>query len=262
MSDPFWYLSQWIGNTVTSEGGVDGSTTSDDGAPTPSTTTATLDDGLRVADTNHHLAGTLLLPEPAVLFSGLKTAVDEMAAVVGRFGPKMAATLRFPHNLATLFTDPKQLQLPSLRYADNFTCELTELYKPKVSLNGEAPLLWWLWVLLLSFLQRSGMSTGFTLDFKPARNTNIALTYTIKIKLGFSKGGGEPQIEMTAAYGGDLMERRIFTAPIAIFASRRRVSTRPRPPWPSTKLRTEVTAAMVTRSTTSCRARGASGAAP
>ncbi|KKP03034.1 hypothetical protein THAR02_04860 [Trichoderma harzianum] len=226
-SHPFWYLWEC-------PGGVDGSsstdyghitapstTASDEGELTPSTTStrtlAWLDDDSHAADTNQLAgiqspAGTLLPPEPTVLLTEICKAAEDVAQLVGRFGPKMAATLTWSPIKAELFPDRTQLRLPSLRYADSFTCRLTELWKKPVSLRGEAPLLWWLWDVLLKFLDHSGRSTGFTLEFTPACNTDMALPYTISITLE-----GLRKIEMTTAYGGSFSERRIFSAAIEAF---------------------------------------------
>lgn len=81
--------------------------TSDEGVPTPSTSTATLawpNDNSHAAHMNqlassigfHHPTGTLFPSESTVLFVEIQKASEEMAQVVGRFGPKMAATLTFP----------------------------------------------------------------------------------------------------------------------------------------------------------------------
>jgi hypothetical protein len=158
-------------------------------------------------------------PEPAVLLAAIQKAANDVAQVVGRFGPKMAAQLRAHHIKAALFEKQQQLQLPSLGSIDSFTCRLTRAYEKKpVSLQGKAPLLWWLWEPLFELLKPSGFSGGLTLDFASASSTDVALTYTISIKLGSnSNRNGEMEIEMTVAYGGDFNERSILTAPIKTF---------------------------------------------
>lgn len=156
-----------------------------------------------------------LPPEPTVLLTEIRKAAEDVAQLVERFGPKMAATLTSNPIKVALFPDRNQLQLPCLRYfGDSFTCRLTELYQKPVSLGGEAPLLWWLWDALLKFSQsrHSGRSTGFTLEFAPARNTDKALPYTISITLG-----GLREIEMTAAYGDSFGQRLTLRAAIADF---------------------------------------------
>ncbi|KAK4078285.1 uncharacterized protein Triagg1_3301 [Trichoderma aggressivum f. europaeum] len=246
-SDPFAYLWECPGS-------VDGSgisstdhtyeiitapstTASDDteGVPTPSTSTRTLawlDDDSHAANTNQLAgiqspAGTLLPPEPAVLLAEICKAAEDVAQLVGRFGPKMAGTLAKPRIMAALFQDHNQLRLPSLRYADCFTCRRTEPYakpgRPRAS--GEEPLLWWLWDALLMLLDRSGTSTDFTFKFTPARNTDMALPYEISIKLK-----DLCNIEMTAKYGGSFNERRIFDADIAIFRPHQPVGFDETPP--------------------------------
>jgi hypothetical protein len=162
--------------------------------------------------------GPISSPEPTVLLFEIQKAVENVAQAVGRFGPKMAGILCFPHIKAALFKDRQQLRLSSLGYIDSFTCQLKEVLNKPISLTGEAPLLWWLWEPLCKFLEPSGFSHGFTLDFASVYNTGVTLKYTIKIKLGFdSNRNGEKQIEMTAAYGGDFKERRIFIAAIETF---------------------------------------------
>ncbi|KAK4070259.1 hypothetical protein Trihar35433_4726 [Trichoderma harzianum] len=230
-SHPFWYLWECEypdgvdGSSSTDYGDITApsTTASDEGILTPSTTSthtlAWLDDDSHAADTNQLAgiqspAGTLLPPEPTVLLTEICKAAEDVAQLVGRFGPKMAKTLTFPAIKAMLFPNSTQLRLPSLRDADSFTCRLTELWKKPVSLGGEAPLLWWLWDALLKFLDHSGRSAGFTLEFAPTptRNTDMVLPYTISIKLG-----GMRKIEMTAEYGGSFSERRIFSATIEAF---------------------------------------------
>ncbi|KAL6691907.1 hypothetical protein J3F84DRAFT_385823 [Trichoderma pleuroticola] len=226
MSYPFGYLWKC-------PDGVDGSssirpdygnttapstTASDEGIPTPSTSTATrtlawLDDDSHAANTNE-LAGiqSPAPPEPTVLLAEICKAAEDVTQLVERFGPKMVTTLASPVTKTALFPDANQLRLPSLSYADSFTCRLTEFYKKQVSLHGEAPLLWWLWDALLKFLDRQTRSNGFTLAFTPTRNTDMTLPYTISITLG-----GLRKIEMTAVYGGAFSERRIFSTTIADF---------------------------------------------
>jgi hypothetical protein len=166
-----------------------------------------------------HRSEPIPSPEPAVLLFGILEAVKDVAEAAGRFGPKMAAKLCYPGIKKALFEDRNLLRLSSLAYIDSFTCRLTELHKPLKSLEGEAPLLWWLWEPLLKFLNPSGFSVGgFTLDFASVHNSSATLSYTISIKLGSNSNGyGEKQIEMTAAYGGVFKERRIFIAPITTF---------------------------------------------
>ncbi|KAJ6125943.1 hypothetical protein N7471_010436 [Penicillium samsonianum] len=134
-------------------------------------------------------------PELTVLLGEMQKAAEDVSQLVGRFGFKMAGTLRRPHIKTALFADRNRLRLPSLRYADSFTCLLTKPFEKPISLRGKALLLWWLWDALLEWSTPSISSRGCTLDFMPAHRTDI----------------------LTAAYGGDFMERRIFDAPIARF---------------------------------------------
>jgi hypothetical protein len=222
LSDPYWYFKD---DTNTNQGSSTSS--SNEGVLTPSTAT------LYAVNTNQpassvalqHRSEPIPSPEPRVLLIEIQRAVEDVAQAVGRFGPKMAAKLCAPHIKAALFEDRKLLQLSSLEYVDSFTCRLTELYKKPISLKGEGPLLWWLWEPLLEFLKPSTFSVrGFTLDFAPVHNTNATLSYTISIKLGSnSNGNGEKEIEMTAAYGGEFNERRIFIASIRTFRFQKQV---------------------------------------
>jgi hypothetical protein len=216
MSDPYWYFKDDTNTNL-------GSSTSsnNEGVLTPSTAT------LYAVNTNQpassvalqHCSEPIPSPEPTVLLAEIRCAVDDVAQAVGRFGPKMTAKLCFADIKEALFEDHKLLRLSSLEYIDSFTCQLTKLHKPPISLKGEAPLLWWLWEPLLEFLKPSTSSVGgFTLDFASVHNSNATLPYTISIKLGSDKNrNGEKEIEMTAAYGGVFQERRIFTAPITTF---------------------------------------------
>lgn len=112
-----------------------------------------------------------------------------------------------------LFADHKSLQLPCLKYADNFTCRVTELYaEQSIDHRNSAPLLWWLWDALLSYLPPTAFLRDCKLEFTPALETDIVLP---NINLG-SKDGND-SIELTALYGGRFHERRIFDAPIAKF---------------------------------------------
>ncbi|KAI4599654.1 hypothetical protein KJ359_001751 [Pestalotiopsis sp. 9143b] len=118
-----------------------GNNTDDEVVLTPCTTTATLtslvDD---VENTNQSLGSV----EPTVVLVEMRKAADDIAQVVGRFGPKMAGTLRFPRNKSALFEDRDLLRLPCLKYADSFICWLTKLFGRTISFDEEAPLLWWL----------------------------------------------------------------------------------------------------------------------
>ncbi|KAJ5523002.1 hypothetical protein N7494_013188 [Penicillium frequentans] len=228
--DTFWYLSGRSDNTL-DEYDADGSTGygNDSGVLTPSTTTDTntlpLDDE-HAADmgppgwaasnvTLHHSVGTPLSPEPTVLLTELQKAAEDVSQIVGRFGFKMASQLQQFRCKEALFANRKHLQLPSLRYADSFTCRLTKIFQKPVSLRGEAPLLWWLWDALLECSTPSVSSTGCTLDFTPTRRTDIILPCSISIQL--CTRDGVDKIGLTAVYGGDFMERRIFDAPVARF---------------------------------------------
>jgi hypothetical protein len=128
----------------------------------------------------------------------------------------LAKTLCYPSNKAALFADRDQLRLPSLKYADNFTCRITKIFMKPIRPIGESPLLLWLWDPLLEFLQPSATTKGFTLEFTPARITDATLPYTVSIKLGTRDCQSE--IEMTAAYGGIFDEQRTFRARIASFS--------------------------------------------
>ncbi|KAL6800425.1 hypothetical protein J3E68DRAFT_398263 [Trichoderma sp. SZMC 28012] len=202
-SHPFGYLWECPdgvdGSSSTDYGNIaaPSTTASDEGIPTPSTTSthtlAWLDDDSLAGIQSPARTLAVLPPEPTVLLTEICKAAEDVAQLVGRFGPKMAKTLTIPAIKAMLFPDGTQLRLPSLSYADSFTCQLTELWKKPVSLGGEAPLLWWLWDALLKFLDHSGRSTDFTLEFAPTptRNTDRA--------------------------GGSFSERRIFSAAIEAF---------------------------------------------
>ncbi|QYT02640.1 hypothetical protein H0G86_009633 [Trichoderma simmonsii] len=226
-SHPFYYLWECpdgVDDSSSTDYGnitAPSTTASDEGVLTPSTTStrtlAWMDDDSHAADTSQLAgiqspAGTLLPPEPTVLLTEICKAAEDVAQLVGRFGPKMAATLTRSPIKAMLFSDDTQLRLPSLSYADSFTCRLTELWKKPVSLGVKAPLLWWLWDALVKFLDHSGRSTGFKLEFTHACNTDMVLPYTISITLK-----GLREIEMTAAYGGNFSERRIISAAIEAF---------------------------------------------
>lgn len=156
-----------------------------------------------------------LSPEPTVLLAEIQKAAEDVSQLVGRFGFKMAGTLQLPHVKAALFPDRSRLRLQSLRYADSFSCRLTKEYKKPVSLDGEAPLLWWLWDALLQWSTPSYTSNGCTLEFMPTYKTDIVLPCKIIIRLW--SGNGVDYIELTAAYGGNFRERRIFDAPVARF---------------------------------------------
>lgn len=73
----------------------------------------------------------------------------------------------------------------------------------------------------MGFLEPLRRSHGCTLEFASVRNFDLNLPYTISIKLMFD-GSGEGEIEMTAVYGGDFKEHRIFAAPIRTFRFRER----------------------------------------
>ncbi|EOA85907.1 uncharacterized protein SETTUDRAFT_184884 [Exserohilum turcica Et28A] len=75
--------------------------------------------------------------------------------------------------------------------------------------------LWWLWDPLLEFLKPS-RSKDCKLNFTPTRKNNDALSYNITIRLWTNTKG--PNIELTATYGGQFNERRIFNAPISTFS--------------------------------------------
>jgi hypothetical protein len=206
--------------------GCNSVTSSDEGVPTPTmTSTATFyaDNTNQPASSvaSQYCSGPIPSPEPTVLLVEIQKAAEDVAQVVGRFGPKMAAKLCYPHIMAELFNDPKQLRLSSLQYNDSFTCRSTKAFAKPVYLKGEAPLLRWLWEPLFELFARN--SHGSTHEFTSAHNTDVTLPYTISIKLGHNKNGnGEKEIEMTAAYGGDFQERHIFTAPIKYFRFQKR----------------------------------------
>ncbi|KAJ5982418.1 hypothetical protein N7451_012518 [Penicillium sp. IBT 35674x] len=233
--DTFWYLSGRSDNTVDTSTIADGygniatPSITDSGVLPPNTTTDTNTLSLgdeHAADTGppvwvasnvilHHSVGIPLSPEPTVLLTELQKAAEDVSQIVGRFGFKMASQLQQPRCKEALFANRKRLQLPSLRYADSFTCRLTKIFQKPISLRGEAPLLWWLWDALLKWSTPSVSSTGCRLDFTPTRQTDIILPCSISIQL--CTGDGVDKIKLTAVYGGDFMERRIFNAPVARF---------------------------------------------
>ncbi|KAH6613216.1 hypothetical protein C7974DRAFT_380923 [Boeremia exigua] len=218
MFDPFWYLDKRtdVGNTNTNLDDVDDSngygddstTSSNEGIATPTTTsTATL----YATNTNCSVSNVVLqqhpgltpLPEPSVLLVEIQKSVEDVAQVVGRFGPKMATILCSPHIMTALFPDHKKLHLSSLEYTDDFACRLEQAFGDPISLTGN--------------------SHGFTLDFESVCKTDMTLPYTISIQIGPDRTtNGEKKIELTAAYGGAFKERRIFVAPIGTFRFQKR----------------------------------------
>lgn len=229
MSAPFSYLfdnhnaSHSVGDTAsdpmdftTADGG-----STYDGIDTPSTT----DDGIKTPTISHladnvfrgtpaESARTPSAPEPTVLLDQIQHAAEDVSQLVGRFGSKMAKTIQRHQIKKELFADHKLLRLPCLKYADNFTCRVTRLHTRPFDYKDSAPLLWWLWDELLEYLPAT-FSRGCKLEFTPARETDIALPYTISINLGYKHDSDN--IELTASYGGLFHERRIFDAPIARF---------------------------------------------
>ncbi|KAJ5751531.1 uncharacterized protein N7511_008496 [Penicillium nucicola] len=190
MKDPFGYFSgrsdhlvDTIDNTVDSSTIADGSTGYGNIA-TPSTTTDTHDLPLDCG----HAANASLQNRPV-----------------------SSVALHHPTGMP-LSSEPTVL----LAEMQNAAEDLIKRFEKPISFNDEAPLLWWLWDALLEWYTPSFGSRGSTLDFTPARRTDIFLPYTISIKL-WSTGDGVDCMELTAAYGGDFMERRMFDAPIARF---------------------------------------------
>ncbi|KAL8306260.1 hypothetical protein RB601_003647 [Gaeumannomyces tritici] len=225
MSNPFSYLfydgeafeglaSHLVGFTAST------ATLTDDGRNTPRTTddsinTLTSDpannsfqgtptSGLNVAGP----AGPPPPPEPTVLLSEIQQAAKDVSQLVGRFGYKMTGEVRRPHIKEALFANRELLRLPCLKYADNFACRVTKLYATQpIDYKESAPLLWWLWNELLNYVCPTASMRGCKLEFMPARETDIALPYTISINLGYKHDNNN--IELTASYGGPCDERGV-----------------------------------------------------
>ncbi|KAF9884078.1 hypothetical protein FE257_002308 [Aspergillus nanangensis] len=161
-------------------------------------------------------ARALSAPEPTILLYQIQQVAEDVSQLVGRFGYKMARTVGTSNIKNALFADQKLLRLPCLKYADNFTCRVTKRFaKHPTDYTNSAPLLWWLWDELLDYLTPSYSTHGCKLEFTPARETDIALPYTISINLAYKHGNNN--IELTASYGGLFHEQRIFDAAIAEF---------------------------------------------
>ncbi|KAF9871224.1 hypothetical protein CkaCkLH20_11393 [Colletotrichum karsti] len=154
-------------------------------------------------------------PEPTVLLYEIQQAAEDISQLVGRFGYKMAQTLKIPSIKKEFFANRALLWLPCLQYADNFSCVVTKLHAKSTNYTTSAPLLWWLWDELLDHLLPAVSSRGCRLEFRVARETTIVLPYTVTINL--SSKNGSDNIEFTASYGGPFHERRIFDAPITQF---------------------------------------------
>jgi hypothetical protein len=199
--------------------GIETPSPTDDGIDVP-TTSDLEDNGVRGTPVSSitlpELARTPSAPDPTVLLHEIQQAAEDVSLLCGRFGYKMAETLRRHAIKTTLFADDHLLRLPCLKYADNFTCRVTRAYGTQpISYTSSAPLLWWLWDELLHYLKSSAWKQPCKLEFTPARQTDIALPYTISIKLSYKNTNDI--IELTASYGGIFHERRIFDAPMANF---------------------------------------------
>ena len=230
MSDPFSYLfyddnasrrgdnaaSDLMDFTAAATATITDGDGTCDGIDTPSTT----DDGintLAIGDlADDGFQGTPTAPEPTVLLSQIQQAAEDVSQLVERFGYKMARTVKRPYIKTALFADQNLLRLPCLKYGDNFTCRVTKLdAKQPINYTNSAPLLWWLWDELLSYLEPSASLRGCKLEFAPARETDITLPYTISINLVYRYNNDS--VELTASYGGCFHEQRIFNASIARF---------------------------------------------
>ncbi|KAJ5472120.1 hypothetical protein N7539_008689 [Penicillium diatomitis] len=160
-------------------------------------------------------------PDPADLLADIQKAAEDVSQLVGRFGLKMAQILIASRTKEVLFkSDRSQMQLPCLGYADEFSCQLTKEYHEPIELEGEAPMLWWLWSPLLEWLSSTIGSSGCTLVFTPACKADVDLPDKFSIRL-WSTTENTENIELTATYGGCFAERRIYDAPVARFCSRK-----------------------------------------
>lgn len=207
-SDPFWYLYE-------SPVEVEETATADSPTSTTVYTPSTTDTRTAIDDGGCDKVPTTV--EPKALLSDIQKAAEDISQLVERFGYKMINTLQQPSVKKRLLAHSnfKQLRLSSLSYSDSFTCQYTKTYENPIQLEGEAPLLWWLWDALLEFLKPS-FGKSCKLDFTPAYNADIALPYKISIRL-WTTGHGVDNIELTAIYGGQFSERHILDAPISTF---------------------------------------------
>ena len=198
MPSPFSYLfdhnkiSQTQGNVKTFNGLMDftdtTATLTEGGSVYDAIETLSLTDGINVlaiSDTLPRPVGTPSAPEPTVLLDQIQKAAEDVSQLAGRFGYKMAETVRRNDIKTVLFANPELLQLPCLKYADNFTCRFTtQSAQQPISFTNSAPLLWWLWDELLNFFKPS-WPRHCKLEFTPAHKTDIDLPYTISISLSY-----------------------------------------------------------------------------
>jgi hypothetical protein len=103
--------------------GIDTPSTTDDGINTP-TISDLAGNGFQGTPASSvalpEPAGTPSAPEPTVLLNQIQQAAEDVSQLVGRFGSKMARTVRRPHIKKAFFADHKLLRLPCLKYADKF----------------------------------------------------------------------------------------------------------------------------------------------
>jgi hypothetical protein len=153
-----------------------------------STTSDLEDNGLRgkpaSSITLPKLARTPSAPDPTVFLHQIQQAAEDVSQLVGRFGYKMAETVREPAIKKALFTDHKLLRLQCLKYADNFTCRITRAYaKQPINYTTSSPLLWWLWDELLNYLGSSACTCELEFERPPARPISACPTLLVSTSL-------------------------------------------------------------------------------
>ncbi|KAI5455706.1 hypothetical protein BGZ63DRAFT_429594 [Mariannaea sp. PMI_226] len=148
------------------------------------------------------------------IITELQQAADDLALLVHRFGRKMAAILQWPKMKGALLAEPHMLGLPCLGQFDSFNCVSSKIFDEPIMQSGKQPMLYWLYDLLLYFLEPSGVSKGARLQLTPNMDLIHQLGQLPAMDIELMSKHGKPFIQLTLCHGGKYDQREVLSAPI------------------------------------------------